>query len=88
MRCFSIENALHVSYHGTGYACRLSGRRSECNIGAISSWKVKDGQPFKAGDVLLSIETDKAEIDVEVRIARLCLQDSEWRSSHRLRTTA
>ncbi|KAI0029332.1 single hybrid motif-containing protein, partial [Vararia minispora EC-137] len=33
--------------------------------GGISSWKVKEGQSFAAGDVLLEIETDKATIDVE-----------------------
>ena len=32
-----------------------------------AQWKVKEGDKFVAGDVLLSIETDKAEIDVEVR---------------------
>lgn len=35
--------------------------------GGISSWKVKDGDKFAAGDVLLSISTDKAEIDVEAQ---------------------
>lgn len=33
--------------------------------GAISDWKVKEGDVFKAGDILLGIETDKAAIDVE-----------------------
>ncbi|GAA95266.1 uncharacterized protein L969DRAFT_92474 [Mixia osmundae IAM 14324] len=35
--------------------------------GSISSWKVKEGDKFSAGDVLLSIETDKAEVDVEAQ---------------------
>lgn len=35
--------------------------------GAIASWKVKDGDKFSAGDVLLSVETDKAEVDVEAQ---------------------
>lgn len=35
--------------------------------GNIASWKVKDGQPFSAGDVLLEIETDKATMDVEAQ---------------------
>lgn len=33
--------------------------------GSVTEWKVAVGEPFKAGDVLLSIETDKAAIDVE-----------------------
>ena len=33
--------------------------------GAISEWKVKEGDSFQAGDVLVGIETDKAAIDVE-----------------------
>ena len=35
--------------------------------GSISEWKVKEGEPFAAGDVLLSVETDKAAIDVEAQ---------------------
>ncbi|KNC34396.1 hypothetical protein FF38_08345 [Lucilia cuprina] len=34
-------------------------------MGSIVEWKVKPGQSYKAGDVLLDIETDKAEISVE-----------------------
>ncbi|KZF25131.1 hypothetical protein L228DRAFT_243923 [Xylona heveae TC161] len=33
--------------------------------GNISSWKVKEGESFAAGDVILEIETDKATMDVE-----------------------
>jgi pyruvate dehydrogenase E2 component (dihydrolipoamide acetyltransferase) len=33
--------------------------------GGIASWKVKEGDTFAAGDVLVEIETDKATIDVE-----------------------
>jgi pyruvate/2-oxoglutarate dehydrogenase complex dihydrolipoamide acyltransferase (E2) component len=33
--------------------------------GSVTDWKVAVGESFKAGDVLLSIETDKAAIDVE-----------------------
>lgn len=29
--------------------------------GKISSWKVKQGDTFAAGDVLLTVETDKGE---------------------------
>ncbi|KAI5928580.1 hypothetical protein F4810DRAFT_11062 [Camillea tinctor] len=33
--------------------------------GNIASWKIKEGDSFSAGDVLLEIETDKASMDVE-----------------------
>ncbi|WRT68576.1 uncharacterized protein IL334_005554 [Kwoniella shivajii] len=33
--------------------------------GGIASWKLKEGDSFTAGDVLLEVETDKATIDVE-----------------------
>lgn len=35
--------------------------------GNISSWKVKEGDSFSQGDVLLEIETDKASMDVEAQ---------------------
>ncbi|BGP39138.1 hypothetical protein JCM10450v2_003092 [Rhodotorula kratochvilovae] len=35
--------------------------------GGIASWKVKEGQSFAPGDVLLEIETDKATMDVEAQ---------------------
>lgn len=35
--------------------------------GYIAGWKVRDGQAFGAGDVLLEIETDKATMDVEAQ---------------------
>lgn len=35
--------------------------------GNISSWKVKQGDSFSTGDVLLEIETDKATMDVEAQ---------------------
>ncbi|KYK60119.1 pyruvate dehydrogenase protein x component [Drechmeria coniospora] len=35
--------------------------------GNIASWKVKEGEAFGAGDVLLEIETDKATMDVEAQ---------------------
>ncbi|WVO14520.1 hypothetical protein L204_102155 [Cryptococcus depauperatus] len=35
--------------------------------GGIASWKLKEGDPFAAGDVLLEVETDKATIDVEAQ---------------------
>ncbi|CAN6596362.1 pyruvate dehydrogenase complex protein X component, mitochondrial [Trichomonascus vanleenenianus] len=35
--------------------------------GGIVEWKVKEGDSFSAGDILLEIETDKAQIDVEAQ---------------------
>src|SRR5437016_2402319 len=35
--------------------------------GNISSWRVKEGDSFSAGDVLLEIATDKASMDVEAQ---------------------
>lgn len=35
--------------------------------GGIVEWKFKEGDSFSAGDVLLEVETDKAQIDVEAQ---------------------
>ncbi|GAB7357743.1 hypothetical protein MBLNU459_g0398t1 [Dothideomycetes sp. NU459] len=35
--------------------------------GNIAAWRVKEGDSFSAGDVLLEIETDKATMDVEAQ---------------------
>jgi len=35
--------------------------------GSIATWKIKEGDSFSAGDVLLEIETDKAQMDVEAQ---------------------
>lgn len=35
--------------------------------GNIASWKLKEGDSFSAGDILLEIETDKASMDVEAQ---------------------
>ncbi|KAF3937225.1 hypothetical protein ABW19_dt0207382 [Dactylella cylindrospora] len=35
--------------------------------GTIASWKIKEGDKFSAGDVILEVETDKAQMDVEAR---------------------
>jgi hypothetical protein len=47
--------------------------------GNISSWKVKEGDSFSTGDVLLEIETDKATMDVEAQddgiMAKIFAQD-------------
>ncbi|KAK3174412.1 hypothetical protein OEA41_001658 [Lepraria neglecta] len=47
--------------------------------GNIASWKVKEGDSFFTGDVLLEIETDKAQMDVEAqddgKMAKIIQQD-------------
>ena len=47
--------------------------------GNVSSWKVKEGDSFSTGDVLLEIETDKASMDVEAQddgiMAKIFAQD-------------
>jgi len=47
--------------------------------GNIASWKVKEGDSFVAGDVILEIETDKASMDVEAQddgiMAKIILGD-------------
>jgi pyruvate/2-oxoglutarate dehydrogenase complex dihydrolipoamide acyltransferase (E2) component len=35
--------------------------------GGISTWKMKEGDTFAAGDIILEIETDKATMDVEAQ---------------------
>lgn len=35
--------------------------------GTITGWKVEPGSSFSQGDILLTIETDKAEVDVEAQ---------------------
>ncbi|CCG83108.1 Putative uncharacterized protein [Taphrina deformans PYCC 5710] len=35
--------------------------------GNITSWKMKEGESYSAGDVILEIETDKATMDVEAQ---------------------
>ncbi|KAK8115028.1 hypothetical protein PG999_007097 [Apiospora kogelbergensis] len=35
--------------------------------GNIAAWKIKEGETFSAGDVILEIETDKASMDVEAQ---------------------
>ncbi|GAB7344053.1 hypothetical protein MBLNU457_1970t1 [Dothideomycetes sp. NU457] len=47
--------------------------------GNIATWKVKEGDSFSAGDVLLEVETDKAQMDVEAQddgiMAKIFSQD-------------
>ncbi|KAL1311131.1 hypothetical protein AAFC00_001333 [Neodothiora populina] len=47
--------------------------------GNIASWKLKEGDSFSVGDVILEIETDKAQMDVEAQddgiLAKITLGD-------------
>ncbi|EXJ86371.1 hypothetical protein A1O3_03322 [Capronia epimyces CBS 606.96] len=47
--------------------------------GNISAWKVKEGESFSTGDVILEIETDKASMDVEAQddgvVAKIFAED-------------
>lgn len=49
--------------------------------GTIHQWKVKEGESFSAGDILLELETDKAQIDVDAPedgiLAKIILKDGE-----------
>ncbi|KAI8365262.1 uncharacterized protein BYT42DRAFT_158332 [Radiomyces spectabilis] len=49
--------------------------------GTIHSWKLKEGDSFAAGDLLLELETDKAQIDVEAPedgvLAKILLKEGE-----------
>ncbi|CAB9520587.1 acetyltransferase component 1 of pyruvate dehydrogenase complex, mitochondrial [Seminavis robusta] len=49
--------------------------------GTISSWALEEGQEFSAGDVLCSIETDKASVDFEAQddgiLAKILIQAAE-----------
>ncbi|KAK9447415.1 uncharacterized protein V1518DRAFT_420940 [Limtongia smithiae] len=49
--------------------------------GGVSAWKVKEGQEFQAGDIILEIETDKAQMDVEAQddgvLVKIYKQDGE-----------
>jgi pyruvate dehydrogenase E2 component (dihydrolipoamide acetyltransferase) len=48
-------------------------------VGTLTSWSLKEGDSFIAGDVLAKIETDKASIDLEAQddgaIAKLLIPD-------------
>ncbi|KAA1067852.1 hypothetical protein PGT21_018731 [Puccinia graminis f. sp. tritici] len=61
-----------VYLHGTSSLQSISPLRMPAlsptmEAGQISKWNVKTGDRFSAGDVLLTIETDKAEVDVEAQ---------------------
>jgi len=37
------------------------------NEGGVTEWKLKEGDSFSSGDILLEVETDKSQIDVEAQ---------------------
>ncbi|ODO10071.1 pyruvate dehydrogenase complex dihydrolipoamide acetyltransferase [Cryptococcus amylolentus CBS 6273] len=47
--------------------------------GGVAEWKIKEGDSFAAGDVLIEVETDKATIDVEAQedgiLAKIIIQN-------------
>jgi pyruvate dehydrogenase E2 component (dihydrolipoamide acetyltransferase) len=53
--------------------------------GGIAQWKMKEGDTFTAGDVLVEIETDKATIDVEAQddgvLAKIIVSRREHRAA-------
>ncbi|KAI5197677.1 hypothetical protein E4T42_05458 [Aureobasidium subglaciale] len=61
-RPFSVAAANRAAQNFTMPA--LSPTMTEGNI---TSWKLKEGDSFSAGDVILEIETDKAQMDVEAQ---------------------
>ncbi|GAA5858028.1 hypothetical protein JCM8547_006669 [Rhodosporidiobolus lusitaniae] len=63
-----LTRQLHASSSRTAQSNMLMPAMSPTMTeGSLSEWKVKEGDAFSAGDVLLSIETDKASIDVEAQ---------------------
>ncbi|KAK6351551.1 pyridoxine biosynthesis protein [Orbilia javanica] len=49
--------------------------------GTITSWRINEGDKFSAGDVILEVETDKAQMDVEAQddgiLAKIFVQASK-----------
>ncbi|GAA6054024.1 hypothetical protein JCM3770_002423 [Rhodotorula araucariae] len=63
-----LARQLHASSSLAAYSNFLMPAMSPTMTeGSIAEWKVKEGETFTAGAVLLSIETDKATIDVEAQ---------------------
>jgi pyruvate/2-oxoglutarate dehydrogenase complex dihydrolipoamide acyltransferase (E2) component len=56
-----------TSYRGAAQNYTMPALSPTMTEGNIASWRVKEGDTFSAGDVLLEIETDKATMDVEAQ---------------------
>lgn len=65
--CASFHRAPFQSTRLLTLANRNTAQSPTMTEGSISEWKVNEGESFAAGDVLLSVETDKAAIDVEAQ---------------------
>lgn len=67
-RLFARKHAMHTTASRSAVTKYLMPAMSPTMTeGSITNWKLKEGDSFSAGDVLLEIETDKAQIDVEAQ---------------------
>ena len=77
LACRLVSTSGHIAHHARGFQT-IPNLRATQNFtmpamsptmteGNIASWKVKEGDTFSTGDVLLEIETDKAQMDVEAQ---------------------
>lgn len=67
-RCLRLRRTFHVSARQCAASKFLMPAMSPTMTeGNITSWKMKEGDSFSAGDVILEIETDKATMDVEAQ---------------------
>ncbi|PFH59999.1 hypothetical protein XA68_11582 [Ophiocordyceps unilateralis] len=68
MRCLAVARGLATSSRClAAHNFIMPALSPTMTEGNIASWKVKDGESYSAGDVLLEIETDKATMDVEAQ---------------------
>ena len=44
---------------------RMPGVAAGATEAILAAWNVEPGKPFSAGDVVVTVETDKAVVDVE-----------------------
>ncbi|MBW0488830.1 hypothetical protein O181_028545 [Austropuccinia psidii MF-1] len=68
----SLQECLRAYLHASSSLQSISPLRMPAlsptmESGQITSWKVQTGDRFSAGDILLTVETDKAEVDVEAQ---------------------
>ncbi|EPS43976.1 hypothetical protein H072_2063 [Dactylellina haptotyla CBS 200.50] len=92
----STKRLLHPGYTWRAVAARgISSSSRDCKAhnfnmpalsptmteGSIASWKISEGDKFAAGDVILEVETDKAQMDVEAQddgiLAKIFVQASK-----------
>ncbi|AET39796.1 Pdx1p Ecym_4785 [Eremothecium cymbalariae DBVPG len=64
----SIQRYLHSTTFLNGIQpFKMPAMSPTMDKGGIVEWKFQVGEPFNAGDVILEVETDKAQIDVEAQ---------------------